>query len=339
MKKKIINFLKFLAALFLLGVVVYFMGPKPAPPVFALPKYTPAGSLTALESEVQASEAAEPGIKPDCKAQIVWADSTKKEKTKLVFLYFHGFGASREEGAPVHEEIARQYGANLYLARLDEHGVEEGENNMLELTADSYVESGEKALHIAQQLGDSVVILATSAGGGLSLFLASRHPEIKALVTWSPCIRLFSGLSGVLAGPWGLTIAQKTRGGLHNDWPFKKPGMAKYWTTHQRFEGIVQFSTFLETALVPETFAKVKCPVFVGYYYKDEENQDKVVSVAAMQEMFGQLGTPPALKREMAFPNTNNHVIACHITSDDWKGVEYESSRFLQEIVGLVPVK
>ena len=339
MKKKIINFLKFLAALFLLGVVVYFMGPKPAPPVFALPKYTPAGSLTALEAEVEASEAAEPGIKPDCKAKIVWADSTKKEKTKLVFLYFHGFGASREEGAPVHEEIARQYGANLYLARLDEHGVEEGENNMLELTADSYVESGEKALHIAQQLGDSVVILATSAGGGLSLFLASRHPEIKALVTWSPCIRLFSGLSGVLAGPWGLTIAQKTRGGLHNDWPFKKPGMAKYWTNHQRFEGIVQFSTFLETALVPETFAKVKCPVFVGYYYKDEENQDKVVSVAAMQEMFGQLGTPPALKREMAFPNTNNHVIACHITSDDWKGVEYESSRFLQEIVGLVPVK
>lgn len=335
MKKILINTLKGFLIVFGIGAVVYLAGPRPAQPTFPTYKGTPAASLAQLEADLAASEAAEPGIKPGCEAKIVWADSTQKVKTPVVMLYLHGFGASREEGAPVHEHLAARFGCNLFLARMDEHGADEGDGNMAELTADSYVESAERALSIAQQLGDTVVIVATSAGGALGLFLASRHPEIRALVTWSPCIRLFSGLSGVMAGPWGLKIAQTVRGGNFNDYPYKKPVMAKYWTNHQRFEGIVQFATFLETAMVPETFAKVKCPVFVGYYYKDEEHQDKLVSVAAMQKMFGELGTAPSQKREVAFPNAGDHIIASPIVSQDWQGVERESAAFLTEIVRL----
>lgn len=333
MKKILINSLKVISILLLIGIITYYMGPRPTPPTLVLPTYQNASSLTALEADLLASEAVEPGIKPGCEAKIVWADTSKKEKTKIAMMYIHGFGASREEGAPVHENLAKTFGCNLFLARMDEHGVQEGEGNFKELTVDSYIESAERAYHIAQQLGDSVIILATSAGGALSILLASRHPEIKALVTWSPCIRLASGTSGILAGPWGLQIARTLRGGDHNDWPFKKPIMANYWTNHQRFEGIVQFAVFIETFMQPATFAKVKCPFFLGYYYENEENQDKVVSVAAMREMYGQLGTPADQKREVNFPNAHDHVMSSSLTSDDWQGVERESARFIREVV------
>ncbi len=333
MKKILLKLLKWTGILLLALVAVYFLGPRAAKPTLQLPTYTPAASLAALEADLQRTEAAEPGIKPGCEAQIVWADSTKKEKTKIAMIYIHGFGASHEEGKPVHTNIARAFGCNLLLARMDEHGVQEGEGNLAELTADSYIESAERSLHIAKQLGDSVIIMATSAGGALSLYLASRHPEIKALVNWSPCIRFASGTSGLLAGPWGIQLARQMRGGNHNDWPFKKPEMANYWTNHQRFEGVVQFAVFIETFMQPETFARVKCPYFMGYYYENEENQDKVVSVAAMREMFGQLGTTATLKREVNFTQSREHVIAYSNLSSDWQGVERESIAFLRDVL------
>ena len=73
----------------------------------------------------------------------------------------------------------------------------------------------------------------------------------------------------------------------------------------------------------PEVYEKIKMPVFLGYYYKNDKEQDQVVSVPAMQEMFPQLGTPNNLKVERAFPESGDHVIASHFTSKDWKGVQY----------------
>jgi esterase/lipase len=324
--------LKTIVFLLLAGFLIFKLGPSAAAPTF--PKYEgkTAISLDALEAEINTIEKAEPGIKPGCEARIVWADSLKS-KTKVVFLYLHGFGASEQEGAPLPENLAKQFKCNLFLARLDEHGVDEGDDNLKELTADSYVESAERALSIAQQLGDSVVILGTSGGGGLALFLASRHPELKGLVTWSPAIRLFDKNATLLSGPWGLQLARLVAGSNFNDWKVKVSEQTKFWTTHQTWEGIVQFGMFLKYAMTPETFKKIKCPVFVGYYYENEENQDKLVSVAAMREMFALLGTPANLKKEMAFPNTKDHIIGCKLVSKDWQTVEKESAAFLKVII------
>jgi esterase/lipase len=330
---KVIKFLfKAIAFLLVAGFVIFKFGPTPPKPTFAKYVGKSANSLLDLEADVASTEKSERGIKPNCQARIVWADSLKT-KTKVVFLYLHGFGASEHEGAPLPENLAKNFKCNLFLARLDEHGVDEGDDNLKELTADSYVESAEKALFIAQQLGDSVVILGTSGGGGLALFLASRHPELKGLVTWSPAIKLYDPNAALLAGPWGLQLARLVAGSNFNDWKVKVAEQTKYWTTHQTWEGIVQFGMFLKHAMVPETFAKIKCPVFVGYYYENEENQDKLVSVAAMREMFSQLGTPANLKKEMSFPNTKNHIIGCALVSQDWQTVEKESAIFLSSII------
>jgi pimeloyl-ACP methyl ester carboxylesterase len=316
---------------------IYQMGPRPLPPLLLPPTFlTIPSTLDSLEMEIAATEAAEPGIKPGCAAHIVWADSTKKVKTPVAFLYLHGFGASHEEGAPVPANLAKTFGANLYLARMSEHGVEEGDGNLCTLTADSYYQSAEKALHIAQQLGDSVIILATSGGGALGLFLCSRHPEVKSIVTWSPAIQIADPAAVLLSGPWGMQLARLVRGTDHNEWPYRKPEQQKkYWTNHQCWAGVIQFSLFLKHAMTPLTFAQIKCPVFIGYYYENEEKQDKLVSVAAMKTMSEMLGTPAEKRRMVNFPKAADHVIASQILSSDWQGVERESTAFLQEICGL----
>ena len=329
---------KILLVLIALLTTLYFLGPKPAPPVFDPPTSAnlAAKSLLDIEKTLVESENSVPDIKPDCKAQIVWHDSLKKEKTKVALIYLHGFGASHKEGAPVHEDLARRFGCNIYLARLAEHGIETGSKNenLAKFTAEDYYDSAERSLEIAKQLGDSVVILAQSGGGAMGLFLASRHPEIKGLILYSPAVQVFRKDAQLLGGPWGLQIGHLVEGDCH-DWVFRKPQQAKYWTNHQRFEGIVQFTTFQKYAMIPETFTKIKCPVFMGYYYENEEKQDNVVSVAAMKTMYEQLGTPQYLKREMNFKNTKAHVITSDLTTDDWQTVEVESAKFMQEVLGM----
>jgi esterase/lipase len=332
MKRIITRIFQGLLLLLSLLTGTYFLGPKPASPQLVQPMLTAFVSLPILEQEIDKNEKQVKGIKPENEAKIVWADSTKKVKTKVAMLYLHGFGASEKEGYPTNIHLADTFDCNMYLARLSEHGINVGDDNFLNFTADSYYQSGEKALHIAQQLGDSVVIISTSAGAALGLFLASRHPEVKAILMYSPAIKLYKKEAAMMPGPWGLQIAKWVTGKDHNDWVYKNASHAKYWTNHQRFEGVVQFSIFLKETMIPSTFNQVKCPVFMGYYYRDEENQDKVVSVAAMQEMFEQLGTSQHLKRKIDFPNANNHVIATSFLSDEWQNVEAESIKFMREI-------
>jgi esterase/lipase len=333
MKRIIIRLFQGLLLLLSLLMGIYFLGPKPVPPQLLKPTFTPSVSLPILEQEIAQSEKQVKGIKPENEAKIVWGDSTKKEKTKVAILYLHGFGASEKEGYPTNIHMADTFNSNMYLARLAEHGLNEGDNNFLNFTAEKYYQSGEKALHIAKQLGDSVVIVSTSAGAAMGLFLVSRHPEIKAILMYSPAIKLFKKEAAMMSGPWGLEITKLFTGKEHNDWVYKSENHAKYWTNHQRFEGVVQFSIFLKETMKAETFSQVKCPVFMGYYYRDEENQDKVVSVVAMQEMFEQLGTPSYLKRKVNFPNANSHVIATSFLSNAWQNVEAESIKFMREIV------
>ena len=77
-----------------------------------------------------------------------------------------------------------------------------------------------------------------------------------------------------------------------------------------------------------ETFENVTAPVFLGYYYKDENNQDEVIKVSAELKMFKQLGTLPSQKTKVAFADAGDHVIACELTSGCYDEVIATSYRF-----------
>lgn len=329
------RWIKRLLVLVVVVGVVYALGPSPKRPVYAKdwPNVPP---LAKLEDWVQAKEQSVK-LRPDNEARIVWSNDSARSKTPYSIVYLHGFSASQEEGDPTHREAAAFMGANLYLARLSEHGKDTSEQ-LLALTADSYWESAKEALAIGSQLGDQVILMGTSTGATQALQLAAAFPDrVAALILYSPNIAINDPNAWLLNNPWGLQIARLVLGGNYNHPQDDRPIYKQYWNKPYRLEATVQLQEMLETTMLPETFQAIKQPVLMLYYFQDEANQDNVVRVDAMLKMFEQLGTTTAQKRAVAMPKTGDHVIASPIKSKDVAGVIRETKQFMQDVLQVQP--
>ncbi|MFD2201035.1 alpha/beta hydrolase [Shivajiella indica] len=328
--------LKVVLGLAIVLAVVYMLGPKSK--IQSLEGDYPSvpTRIADIESFVRAKQDTIRGLKPGNEAKIVWADSLNKSKTPYSVVYIHGFGASEMEGSPVNRELAAHFGANLYLVRLPEHGIDR-EDAMKHLSAQKLVDEVREAYMIGKSLGDSVIVVGTSMGGALSLILASERPDMKALVIYSPAIEAGGGALDSFFRPWYKFIAENF--GLKNGVNIvaREGEKAKYWSSQYHVNGYESLAVLLRSKMTVETFQNIHVPVFLAYYYKNEQEQDFVVSVPKMLEMYDQLGTEESQKRKMAFPNTGDHVIASSITSHDWEGVLRESIQFLER-VAKVPV-
>lgn len=330
---------RFFALLILLIVVVYILGPKPAKPEINKDLPSMAASLSTAETYIKKQEAAQ-SIKPDNEARIFWAQEGVKERTDYCVLYLHGFSASWYEGYPVHQRFAQQFGCNLYIPRLHDHGLVT-EDALLDMTPDKLWTSAKESLMLARSLGKKVIIMGTSTGGTLALKLAADFPEyVDALILYSPNVRINDKFAFMLSKPWGLQIGRKAVGGKYRvtneDFNSKD---CQYWNCKYRMEATVYLQQLVEATMKEETYKNITAPVFLGYYYKDEDNQDDVVRVDAMHEMFEQLGTMPGRTVKVAFPDAGNHVIGCELTSGSIEKVIAETLNFGQDVLGLEPVK
>lgn len=287
--------------------------------------------LVNLEKSIARSEE-KANLRPDNAARIVWADSLRKVKTPYSIVYIPGFSASWAEGDPVNKQLADKFGCNMYLARTEGHGVN-SPDAFKDLTPASYAASAEQALAVGKLLGEKVVVMGTSAGGMLALYLAAHHPEIHGVVLYSPCIATANPALKLATKPWGKQLLQQVFKGDYVVNSYRQGGRAQYWLPQYHVNGLITLQTMLDQYMTPEQFAKVEQPVFMGYYYKDEANQDKVVSVAAMLDMYGALGTPADQKQKVAFPKAGEHVIASHFTSHDLDGVYKATETFIQTVL------
>lgn len=293
-------------------VSLYAVGPHPDAPTLPGPSWNNIpNEPAAITSFLQAKEAQNGNLKPDNEGQIIYADSANPQKTKTVVLYIHGFSASPMEGNPLHKAIAKSLHANLVLARIEDHGEFPTDSTMAKASADKFYQSVENYYALAKKLGDEVIVLGTSFGGAMSLVLATKHPEIKALMLYGPCIAIKDPTAPLVDNPWGLQLARAVMRSDFRDIPSVSPGHKNFWSLHYRLEGIVAIQNFLTHEMTDETFEKVKVPVFLGYYYQDETHQDNVVSVQAMRDMFPKLGSK--IKKEQAFPLSGYHVITSDI--------------------------
>lgn len=315
--------------------IIYFAGPKPGRPSFDTRLQTILATPHQLEAMINAKERLHQ-IKPDNEARIVWADSTKK-KTEYAVVYLHGFSASQEEGDPVHRRFAKTFGANLYLARLSDHGIDTTET-LLNFTADRFWNSAKEALSIGKAIGDKVILITCSTGGTVGLMLAAEYPDdVHALINMSPNIALKDPAAFLLNNHWGLQIARAVLGSRYREW-VADPERARYWNSKYRIEALTQLEELVESSMNRETFERVKQPCLTLYYYKDEEHQDPEVKVSAMLEMHEQLGTPPDLKQAIAMPDAGAHVLGSSLTSKDIEGVYAAMEKFAVEKIGMRPV-
>ncbi|WP_343703671.1 alpha/beta hydrolase [Chitinophaga sp.] len=318
-----------LLVLVLFGIL-YFLGPKPAPPVLggSLPP-VPEGSI-ALEGYVKRKEAGF-RTRPHNEARICWADSLH-QKTPYSVVYLHGFSASEKEGDPVHHDFARQFGYNLYLSRLNGHGLDTSEP-LLNMTSAGLWQDAKEALAIGKKLGHKVILVGTSTGGTLALLLAAEFPDdVAAVINLSPNIAINEAMIGLLDEPWGIYLARLVKGSKYNEYKPENPEKSKYWYTKYRLEAVVELENLVSHTMTPELFRRVHQPVLNLYYYKNEQEQDHTVKVSAILDMHQHLGTPAALKRAVAIPNAGAHVIGSSITSADVPAVSAAISRWWKEI-------
>ncbi len=322
----------FIIPLFL--IIGYLLGPKPPTPIYKKDMPAVPDSSSKLEDYITMQESAHK-VKPDNEARIVWFNDSIQNKTEYAIVYLHGFSASQEEGDPIHRNIAKKFGCNLFLSRLADHGIDTVDA-MRKLSVDKYWESVKQALAIGKQLGNKVILMGTSTGGSNALQLAAAFPnDVHALILLSPNIAINDKNAWLLNNPWGLQIATIVKGSRYIDSDDQRDIYKKYWYAHYRLESVVALEEMLETAMTKETFSKITQPSLMLYYYKDEVHQDSVVKITAMKEMFEQLKTDPSFKRSIAMPNTGDHVIGSPIKSNDTEGVERAIEKFMVEVLKL----
>ena len=312
----------------ILLVGIYFLGPSPKRPEFNISIPEIPIDPVALERYIETMERKHI-LKKDNEARVIWADSAKK-KTAYAIVYLHGFSASQKEGDPIHRQLAKDFGFNLFLARLSDHGVDTTEALQL-YTADRSWNSAKEALAIGNAIGEKVILVSTSTGGTLALKLAADFPDrVHALINLSPNIAINNPAAFLLNDPWGLHIARMVMGGKYRNTGADEE-KSKYWNGKYRLESIVELQELLECTMTDETFRKVTQPSRTLYYYKNETEQDPEVMVSAMLEMHKKLATPDSLKVEKAMPNAGAHVIGGSLVSKDVDGVYREIEKFMIE--------
>ncbi len=229
---------KWLAGTLFFLAALYLVGPKPSTPVYdpTLPEI-PSEAL-ALEQYIRTQESKHV-LKKDNEARIIWNNDSAKQMTEYAVVYLHGFSASQEEGDPVHVNFAKQFGCNLYLARLADHGVDTTDA-LLYFTPDRFWASAKEALMIGKQLGKKVILVSTSTGGTVALKLAADFPnDVHALINLSPNIRINDPAAFLLNDPWGLQIARLVMGGKYYGTGIAPENeRAQYWNGRYRTNNV-----------------------------------------------------------------------------------------------------
>ena len=236
------------------------------------------------------------------------------------------------EGNPVHVNVGKDLGMNVYVPRLAEHGLETSDA-LLNMTPDNLWMSALDAFSKARALGDQVILMGTSTGGTLALKLAAEFPDqVFALVLCSPNVRIFDKTASLLSKPWGLQIARKVMGGDYRTLE-PDPKTDPYWYNQYRVESLVYLQQLIDETMKASVFERVTQPVYTACYYKDEEHQDQTVSVEAINWMFDNLGTPADQKELVYFPEAGAHVICCDLTSPAWQDVQTGIQGFLKKLI------
>lgn len=333
MKTKKHRILSAAGTIVILLTILYLTGPRPEKPALSTAFPTVPSSLIALQDSINTAEQKLGNVKKDNEARIFWHADTIA-RTEYVLLYLHGYSASRLEGEPVTTDFAARYGCNLYAPRLCAHGLDAKEP-LLDMTAECLWESAKNALAIAEKLGDRVIIMSTSTGGTLALYLAATYPEkVTALINISPNILPADFGVKLLDGPWGLQIARLVMGGKYM--PINPDSYhPEAWSEGARLESTVQLQVLVDATMNRKTFEKITAPSLTLSYYKDKEHQDGTVRVSEIRKMVSELGTSARENVYVELPEVGVHPMACGIASKDIPSVEKTIFSFSEKILGL----
>ena len=255
-------------------------------------------------------------------------------------LYVHGFGASRAEGEVVTDVLSEELGANLYYTRLPGHGGDM--EAQAAVRVEQYFERVEEAFHETRLLGEKVVLVGSSTGGLLCVWLASRHPDdVAAVVLASPLFALADPTSFLLSKRMGMTLIELLYGKERDSsWRKGDPehrkldGYDDHWITRQYFRALTPLDDVRRVAATEQVMAAVVAPILLMYYEADEQHHDRVVSIPAMHTFFGMAngGHPNPQSKKVAIADGSHVLMSAHVRTDKKKILE-ETRQFLKAVL------
>ncbi len=246
-------------------------------------------------------------------ARVVFAMPAAPARTPWSVVYLHGFSATRQETAPVSEEVAVALGANLYEARLRGHGLPG--DSMGVATARDWIDGAEEALALGTRLGDSVLVIATSTGGTLAAWLAAQ-PEparrgLRSVVLISPNFGVNGTTSAVLSWPWAPVVLPRLIPTY--SWTPRNEAHGRYWTTTYPSAALFPMTALVD-ALSDQPLRDWTTPTLILY-----NPADPVVDGSAITSFVARLRdqTPARVEAAPITPvsGEDGHVIAGRITA------------------------
>jgi esterase/lipase len=245
--------------------------------------------------------------------RVRFANSAAPSRTPWSVVYLHGFSATRQETAPVSELVAKSLGANLFETRLRGHGLPG--DSLGSVSAQDWLADAVEALEIGLRLGDSVLVIGTSTGGTLGVWLATLPAEqrvaLRALVLISPNFGPKDSKAEVLTLPWANVLLPRFI--PEREWTARNDEQRRFWTVKYPSTAL-----FPMQALVEHTRGRslegYNVPTLVFY-----NDGDPVVEAARTRAWLDKLAmeTLAPVEQVLVIPTDgeDSHVIAGRIVS------------------------
>lgn len=261
--------------------------------------------LKALRVRIAQQEAAVPGIIDGAEKCIRFSAESRPKRTRYCVLYIHGFSATRQELSPGPERIAQSLHANFYATRLTGHGLDG--DALAEARPADWIFDVMEAWLVARQLGDQVIVMATSTGATLATWLAQQaevQPHLAAMIMVSPNFQLQHWATPLFLWPWSRRWMPFLAGESYGWTPTNEAG-ARYWTYRYPIAAIHGVAALVK-AVRGSSLESISAPTL--FVYSDD---DKVVKARYTDRAMRRWGAQ--IKHRIAVsakPDDNNHVIA-----------------------------
>ena len=246
--------------------ILFLIGPKPRlEDATVTESKTPVDTSLSELSEWLAQQEEEAAPNPGTEARIVFAEPDQPSRTPWVFLYLHGFSATWLETAPLTQELADHYRANVLQSRIAGHGC--GTEGM-RVSAEDWLTSVDTQFRLATKLGDQVIIVATSTGSAFSIWLAQQFPDqIAALLHLSPNYRVRTRLARFLTWPWAQTWVPLLTGG-YREWTPISEQQRQFWTTRQPASSLIEMQKVVDW-VQDQDLSNITIPLATMYMQND----------------------------------------------------------------------
>ena len=277
-----------------------------------------------IDRFLKKSESNMPNLVPNTEKKVVWYHEREPQhdqtQTEYAIVYLHGFSASRQEIAPVCDELARQLKANLFYTRLTGHGCD-GEA-MRDITGTALLYDAAEALEIGKRIGKKLIVIGNSTGATLSTWLAQQDQgdSIHSLILLSPNFGVRQKSAEFILLPWGRYFLRFLQG---PDYRFQAANelQSLYWTTVYPSEALIPMMGIIDFAR-KSCLEAIQTPTLILY-----SPTDQVLDVAKLKKHINRIGSTHKRILEITPGSSKKHVLAGDILSPD------TNSKVLKEIV------